>query len=131
MHLGVLVELLAIIALIAGIPVPIAGTVALIAATPTSAVAILRTLKTDKTANGVVDTAFLFFTWSLLPCLLVRYATGGVGENVFRFTIAARIFAVVSIWRLSSRWKQSSAGDGVGGKNRDSPKIPVEPKQES
>ncbi len=107
-HLGVLLELLAIIALIAGVPIPIAGTLALVAATPTSAVAILRILKTDKTALGMVNAVFLISTWIILPCLLVQYATDGVGENVFRFTIAARIFAAATIWRLSSRWKQSS-----------------------
>lgn len=103
MYLGVLIELLAIIALIAGIPVPVAGTVALIAATPTSAVAILRILKSKKTASSAVDIAFLFLTWTLLLCLLLQYATVGVGENVFRFTIAARLFAAASLWRLSSK----------------------------
>ena len=39
MHLGVSVGLLAIIALIAGVPIPISGTMTLVAATPISAVA--------------------------------------------------------------------------------------------
>ena len=113
MVLGVLVELLAIIALVAGVPVPVAGAVALIAATPTSAVAIYRTLKADHTAIGVVNVAFLFFTWSLLPCLLVMYATDGVGENVFRFIVTVRIFAAVVIWRQSCDWdKRSHCVDG-------------------
>ena len=98
-RVGVLIELLAIIALVVGVPIPIAGTVALIAATPTSAVAILRTLKTDMTAIGVIDVAFYFFTWTSLPCLLALHATDGVGENVFRLIIAARVFATVSLWR--------------------------------
>lgn len=107
-QLGLSVELLAIIALIAGVPVPIAGTVALIAATPTSAVAILRIWRTSKSILGVIDLAFLFFAWALLPCLLVRYATDGVGENMARFTIAARVFAAASIWKLSSQWQSKS-----------------------
>ncbi|WP_182865591.1 hypothetical protein [Stieleria mannarensis] len=108
MRFGLLVELSAIIALIAGVPVPIAGTAALIAATPTSAIAIFRIAKSEKTASGAVDMAFLFLTWGMLPCLLVRCATDGVGENVFRFIIAARVFAVASIWRHASRWDRSN-----------------------
>jgi hypothetical protein len=110
-RVGVLIELLAIIAMIIGAPIPVAGMVALIAATPTTAVAIFRTWKTDKTVNGVIELVFYFFTWIALPCLLARYATDGVGENLFRFTIAARIFAAVCIWRLSSPWKQSLGGE--------------------
>ena len=47
MRVGVLLELLAIIAMIVGAPIPIAGTAALIAATPATAVAIFRTRKTN------------------------------------------------------------------------------------
>ena len=119
MRLGVLVELLAIIALIAGVPVALAGTVALIAATPTSAVAIYRTLKTERTAIGAVDVAFLFFTWAMIPCLLLQHATGGVGENVFRFIVSIRIVAAVSIWRHSSEWHKRSNDCDDGGDNRE------------
>jgi len=107
----VLVELLAVVALIVGVPVPVAGTAALLAATPATAVAIWRILKTDKTFTGVVDTAFLFFTWTALPCLLAMHARDGVGENVFRFIIAARVFAGVSLWRHSSHWNKSTTSD--------------------
>ena len=100
MHVGVLIEVLAIISLTAGVPIPIAGTIAWISAMPTSAVAILRILKSDQTVVGAIDIAFLFFTWTLLPCLLLRYATDGVGENVFLITIAARLSAAVNLWRL-------------------------------
>ena len=68
-QLALSIELLAIIALIAGVPVPIAGTVALIAATPTTAIALRRIFKIKMTAMDAVDIAFLFFTWALLPCL--------------------------------------------------------------
>ncbi len=118
MHLGVFVELLAIIALIADVPIPIAGTVALVAATPTSAVAILRILKTEKTALEVVNAVFLFSTWLMLPCLLVQYATDDAGDNVFRFTVAVRIFAAATIWRLSSRWNQRSTGRVIQSKTQ-------------
>ena len=114
-QLGLIVELLAILALIVGVPVPIAGTVALIAATPTTAIAILRILKINLTASDAVDIAFLFFTWVLLPCLLVLHAKDGVGENVFRFIIAARFFAAASIWRLSLQWKRVSADRATDG----------------
>ena len=107
-RLGVLAELLAIIALIVGVSIPIAGTLALIAATPTSAIAIFKILKSDKTASGAIETAFLFLTWILLPCMLMQYANEGIGENVFRFIIAARVFAGASIWKHSSQWKRSS-----------------------
>jgi hypothetical protein len=107
----VLVELLAIVALIVGVPVPAAGTTALLAATPASAVTIWRTLKTDKTFNGVVDTAFYFSTWTSLPCLLALHATDGVGENVFRLIIAARVFAAVSLWKHAALWKKSAMSD--------------------
>jgi hypothetical protein len=105
MRFGVPIELLAIIALIVGVPIPIAGTVALIAATLTSSVAILRILKTDNMAIGVIDVVFYFFTWTLIPCMLVQYATDGVSENLFRLVIAARVFAAVSLWRLSMQWQ--------------------------
>ena len=95
----VLVEVLAIVGLIVGVPVAVAGTAALLAATPASAVAIWRILKTDRTLNEVVDAGFFLFTWTSLPCLLALHATDGVGENVFRFIIAARVFAAVSLWR--------------------------------
>lgn len=111
MHICVIAELLAVIALIMGMSVPIAGTAALLAATPASAVTIGRILKTEKSFSGVVDTAFLFFTWALLPCLLALHATDGVGENVFRLIVSARVFAAVSIWRHSSQWKQTSTNN--------------------
>lgn len=104
----VLVELLAIAALIVGVPVPVAGTLALLAATPATAVALWRILKSDRTFNGVVDSAFYLFTWTLLPCLLALYATDGVGENVFRLIVAARVFAAVCIWRFCSQSRQTS-----------------------
>lgn len=103
-----LVELLAILALILGMPVPVAATVALFAATPATAITIWSLLKTDKSLHGVLDIVFLFSTWGLLPCLLVLHAKDGVGENMFRFMVASRIFAVVSIWRIRPRWKQDS-----------------------
>jgi hypothetical protein len=108
MRFGVLIELLATIALIVGVPIPIAGTVALIAATLTSAVAILRKLKTDNTLIGVIDVVFYFFTWTLIPCMLVQYATNGVSENLFRFLIAARVFAAASLWSLSMQWQRKT-----------------------
>ncbi len=107
-HISVLVELTAIVALIVGVPLPLAGTVALLAATPATAVLIRRILKTDKTVSGVVDLAFLFCSWTSLPCLLVLHATDGVGENVFRLIVAVRVFAAVSIWRLYSQSMQTS-----------------------
>jgi len=106
-RIGLLVELLAIVALIAEIPVAIAGTVALIAATPTSAYTIYRILRTDKSATGVLEVVFLFLTWTMLPCMLLLHATDGVGENVFRFFVAVRIFAAASIWRHLRQWQRS------------------------
>ena len=110
MHVGVAIEVLAIIALVAGISALFAATVALIAATPTTAVAIRRILKINMSVTDAVDVAFLFLTWAMLPCLLVWYATDNIDENAFWFTIAARVFAVATIWRLSSRWEQRSSG---------------------
>ncbi len=118
MQLCLLVELLAIIALIAGVPIPIAGTVALIAATPTSAISIIRILKSGMTASAAIDIGFLFFAWIMLPCLLVQNATDGVGENVFRFIVAARVFAAASIWRHLSQRRADSAILVTDGKNR-------------
>ena len=111
MNLCVLVELAAIVALIVGVPVPLAGMVALLAATPATAVVIWRILKTDKTVSGVVDVAFLFFSWASLPCLLALHARGGVGENVFRLIVALRVFAAVSIRRLCLQWTQKLTCD--------------------
>lgn len=102
-RLGLLAELLAIIALIAGIPVLVAGTVALIAATPTSAAVIYRILRTDKTGMGVLNVLFFFFTWAMIPCLLLLHVTNGVDENVFRFVVAVRIFAAVSAWDVQRK----------------------------
>lgn len=110
-HFFVLLEIVAIVALILGVPVPVAGTAALLTATPASAMAIWRSIKTDRTSTGFVDLAFFFFTWALLPCLLALHATDGVGENVFRLIITARVFAAVSIWRRCSPWKQSSTSN--------------------
>jgi len=100
MRFGVLVELLAIIALMLGVPVPISATVALAAATPTTAVALFRLLKSDRSGGSVVDVAFLFFTWALLPCLIALYATDGVSETVFRFVVTVRVFAAANIWAM-------------------------------
>ena len=117
----VLAELLAIIALIAGIPVTVACTVAIIAATPATAVAIYRILKNDKSGAGFVDVdiVVLFLTWTMLPCLLLLHATAGVDENVFRFVVAARTFAAASIWRHTSEWHKRSNGSVDGGDNRE------------
>ncbi len=110
MRFGLLIELLAIIALVLGVPVPVSATVALIAATPTTAVALFRLLKSDRGGGGPVDVAFLFFTWAMLPCLVALYATGGVSETAFRFIVTIRVFAAASIWALLNRWSYSEDG---------------------
>lgn len=107
-RIGLFVEVLAIAALIAGIPVVFAAMIALIAATPTSAYTIYRIFRTDKSGTGVVDVVFLFLTWTMLPCMLLLHATDGVGENVFRLMVAVRVFSVVSIWRHLRQWQRSS-----------------------
>jgi len=110
MRFGVLIELLAIIALMLGVPVPISATVALIAATPTTGVALFRLLNSDRSGGTLIDVAFLFFTWAMLPCLVALYATDGVSETTFRFIVTVRVAAAFNIWTLSNRWSHSEAG---------------------
>ena len=109
MRLGVLVELLAIVALMLGVPVPISASVALLAATPTTAVTLFRLLKSDKSGGSLVDVAFLFFTWAMLPCLVALYATDGVSETTFRFIVAIRVAAAFNIWTISNKWSHTVA----------------------
>lgn len=107
MRSGVLIELLAIIALMAGVPVPVSATVALLAATPTSAVVIYGLLKSDRSGGSLVDVAFHFFTWAMLACLLAMYAADGIGEANFRFIVSVRVATAADTWRLLRRWHQS------------------------
>lgn len=108
MRSGILIELLALIALMSGIPVPVSATVALVAATPTSAIAIYRLLRSDKSGGGVLDVVFLFFTWTMLPCLLLLHATDRESEAVVRLIAWTRVFAAVSIWSLLNRWHRDA-----------------------
>jgi hypothetical protein len=91
------VELLAIMALIVGVPVPVAATVALLAATPATAITIWSLLNAEQSLHGVVDILFLFITWALLPCLLALHGTYGVDGNLFRLIVVSRIFAAITI----------------------------------
>lgn len=113
MRLGVFVELVAIIAVMGGVPVPISGTVALLAATPVSAIVIYRLLKLDRSGGSLVDVVFHFFTWAMLPCLLAMYATDGVGEANFRFIVATRLAAAADTWRLLRRWNKAEAAQEI------------------
>lgn len=106
LRLGALIESLAISALIAGIPVPIAGTIALTVATPTTSLSIYQVLKVDRTPAGAVNVIFLFLAWAMLPCLLIQQMTYGLSEELLRLTVILRVFAAIDIWCLST-WGDS------------------------